>query len=777
MKENIFIIFFSLVITAFSQNITVDSQSYAPQQLIEDILIDSNCISNVVVTNTVGGNFNGSDQSYGYFDATGTSFPFQSGIVLSTGKLNNVKGPNTTLSDDNAPNWSGDSDLEAALNENNTINATIIEFDFTSVADQISFRYIFASEEYQDGNANTCQYSDLFGFLIRPVNSQDYTNIALVPNTNTPVKVTTVHPEIPGGCQAENEAYFESFNSNVSPINFNGQTKILTAIANTIPNETYHVKLVIADEQNYRYDSAVFLEAGSFQLNTDLGPNLLTSTNSALCEGETYVLNAIQSGLNSYSWFKDDILVYFQPANCINCGTYTVTEAGTYNVEVTLANGCISYGEVTIEYGTNPTVFNSTLFECDINQDGFTTYNLFNATQNITNNDSNLSISAFYTSFPNNVIAQPEAFDNTNVLQTVYANVIDQTSGCSALAEITLDISTNTLTLQPYNTCDDEVVDGLTSFNLNDIRSVIETLVPANANISFYTTIEDAFTETSSINGNFTNTTPNSEDIYVKVTTDTNQCYAITSLTLNVLFTPELLANESFIYCLNSFPESLTLVGGVINGNPSNFYYQWLFNGNDTGTTTSFINANEIGIYTVIVTDPNGCFNSRDITLIPSNEPTVESLQFTELTSNNTATITVSGEGTYEYALDNENGFYQNENSFSGLEPGFHTIYIRDENGCGSISKDFSILGLPQFFTPNGDSKNDVWKPIGVNSEFNANLKILIFNRYGKLLQATNPIIGWNGTLNGLALPSDDYWYLISHPSGKQYSGHFALKR
>ncbi|WAC01854.1 choice-of-anchor L domain-containing protein [Lacinutrix neustonica] len=46
----------------------------------------------------------------------------------------------------------------------------------------------------------------------------------------------------------------------------------MTATANTIPNETYHVKLVIADEQNYRFDSAVFLEAGSFKLTTDLGP-------------------------------------------------------------------------------------------------------------------------------------------------------------------------------------------------------------------------------------------------------------------------------------------------------------------------------------------------------------------------------------------------------------------------------------------------------------------------------------------------------------------------
>ena len=139
----IFCLIFSTI--AFGQNVQVDSQTYTPQQLIEDILINSNCIENVNVTNVVGGDFGGTDKSYGYFNANGSTFPFQSGIVLSTGKLANVEGPNTSLSDDDASGWTGDTDLQNILNEPNTINATLIEFDFTAVASQISFRYIFAS--------------------------------------------------------------------------------------------------------------------------------------------------------------------------------------------------------------------------------------------------------------------------------------------------------------------------------------------------------------------------------------------------------------------------------------------------------------------------------------------------------------------------------------------------------------------------------------------------------------------------------------------------------
>ena len=83
MKYFIYLFCFLFSNYLIAQNIQVDSQSYTPQQLIEDILIDSNCISNVVVTNVVGGNFGGTEQSYGYFNANGSTFPFQSGIVLS----------------------------------------------------------------------------------------------------------------------------------------------------------------------------------------------------------------------------------------------------------------------------------------------------------------------------------------------------------------------------------------------------------------------------------------------------------------------------------------------------------------------------------------------------------------------------------------------------------------------------------------------------------------------------------------------------------------------
>lgn len=782
MKRTLLLITLLFSLLNYAQNISVDSQTYSPQQLIEDILIDSDCIENVIVTNVSGGNFNGSDQSYGYFDASGTAFPFESGVVLSTGRLQNVEGPNNTLSDDDASNWEGDLDLENALNETGTINATILEFDFTAVASQISFRYIFASEEYQENNSNTCRFSDLFGFLIRPaVGQNQYENIAVVPDTFTPVKVTTVTPGVPGSCPPQNETYFGSFNGPNAPINFNGQTTILTATANVIPNETYHVKLVIADEQNYRYDSAVFLEAGSFQLSTDLGPNRLIATANALCDGEVLELNASQPGENSYDWYKDGILVQSDPNTCTNCGTYTVTEPGTYSVEIGLANSCISYGNVVLEYAPLPNGQDSILTECDINTDGITIYNLFDASAELTNDDNSITVTSFFTSEADaraneNPIPNPSSYENDFPFQTVFARIVNP-ANCFTVAELELQTSNNTIIIPDLEACDGDVIDGFAGFNLSFIEASIQDQIPNESSISYYETEEDAYSESNPLPNNYENINAYTQPIFVKIKNN-NQCFSISTANLVVLYTPVLEADETLFYCTNTYPETITLFGGVLNDLPNNYYYEWLFNGVPTGVNTTFNNINETGTYTVIVTDPNGCSSSRTITVNASSTAIIESISIEGIAPNNTVTINSSGAGVYEFAIDDPNSSYQNDATFFNLSEGFHTIYIRDINGCGTTEETISVLGFPKFFTPNNDGDNDTWRVIGTNTQFNAIESVQIFNRYGKLITTQTTLSGgWNGTFNGNKLPSDDYWFIAKFLDGKIYTGHFALRR
>ncbi|WP_296312464.1 T9SS type B sorting domain-containing protein [Winogradskyella sp. UBA3174] len=782
MKQILALSALLLSLFTYSQNIFVDSQTLTPQQLIEDILIDSDCITNITVTNVVGGDFNGADQSYGFFDATGTTFPFQSGVVLSTGRLANVPGPNNTLSDDNATGWIGDEDLEIALDETNTINATILEFDFTSVATQISFRYLFASEEYQENNPNSCQFSDLFGFLIRPATAQTpYENIALVPDTNIPVKATTVTPGVPGSCPPQNETYFGSYNGVNSPINFNGQTAVLTARATVIPNQTYHVKLVIADEQNFRFDSAVFLEAGSFQLSTDLGPNRLIITENSLCEGETLDLVVNESGSPSYDWFRDGVLVQSTPTGCINCGIYTVTEAGTYTVEVGLNNTCISFGDVDIEYAPLPVGQDSILIECDSNQDGITTYNLFEAESDLTPNNGLSAVANFFITEADalaniNPITTATNFENTDPFQTVFVRIINQ-ADCSIVVQLELQTSNNSITIPDLGGCNESDLDGFGIFNLPDIEGSILSQIPTNADVTYYETETDALNGTNALPNSYENITADSQTIFVKINNN-NQCFGISIVNLVVLYTPVLQADESVFYCINTFPETITLFGGVLNDSPSNYFYEWSFNGTLTNVTTSFNEVNEVGTYTVSVIDPNGCTSSRTITVNTSETATIDGITVEGIDPNNTVTVSVSGAGFYDYALDEISGFYQESNTFTNVSEGLHTVYVRDRNGCGIVEETISVLGFPKFFTPNGDTENETWRVIGTSTQFNLIETVQIFNRYGKLItEQTTLSGGWDGTLNGNNLPSDDYWYVAKFLDGKTYTGHFALRR
>ena len=773
MKKFNQFIFLLVSVTALSQNVQVSSSAYTPQELIENVLINSSCVENLVVTNVVGGDFNATDKSYGYFNANGSSFPLDSGVVLSTGKLSNVGGPNDSLSDDDASNWGGDPDLEMILNESNTLNATIIEFNFSASASQISFNYVFASEEYQENNSSTCQYSDLFGFLIRKDTDVDYTNIALVPTTETPVKVTTVHSGVPGECDPINEAYFGSWNSNSAPINFNGQTAVLTATANIIPNEIYHVKLVIADEQNFRYDSAVFLEASSFKLGTDLGIDRLIATNNSLCGDETTSLSALQNNVLSYQWFKNNI-----PLSGNTASTFEVESEGLYSVEVVLDNGCISYGSIQIEYSPLPIAFDTSLVQCDDDGlfDGFTTFNLTEINETLINNIPNRD-TKFYTSLTAAQNSTDEingsVFNNTTNPQTVYVQLIDTNTNCFDIAALTLSVSTTTGTDTVLKSCDsDGNEDGFFNFTLSDADADVLSGLPAIFTLSYYETYQEALLEINPLPANYTNTSAYSQILFARIENG-NDCHGINQVELEVKDLPQLVTEQQQQYCLNSFPSTITLEGGIIGGLPNSFSYDW-----STGETTPQIEINTPGVYTVSVSNSDGCSKLRTITVIPSNIATFDSIAIVDGVENNTVTIFVSGEGNYEYALDSEFSNFQDSNLFIGVKPGFHTVYVRDKNDCGTIQKNIAVIGFPKFFTPNGDGYNDTWHVYGINTPNQVNSEVYIFDRFGKLIIKLNPLgAGWDGTYNGDNTPSSDYWFYTKLQNNKIFRGHFSLRR
>ncbi|HEU4497094.1 MAG TPA: choice-of-anchor L domain-containing protein [Flavobacterium sp.] len=743
------------------------NDSYTPQQLVENVLINSNCasVSNFSVS---GGSFSSGEQSYGYFNAGTSSFPFSSGVVLSTGRAVGAQGPNSSLLDDgNGMNWPGDAGLEQALEINNSVNATILEFDFIPLGNKISFSYILSSEEYHD-NA-PCRYSDGFAFLLSQAGSAaPPQNLAVVPNTAIPVKVTSVHPQIGGngGCEAQNEQYFNAFNDFEHPTNFNGQTKPLLAQAEVTPGILYHIKLVIADEGNYRYDSAIFLEAGSFKVETDLGNDRLLAAGNPLCGNETLVLNAYSPNAVSYKWFKNNALEASQTSP-----SYPVTQAGNYKVEVELAGSCISTGEIAIEYASNPVPSNAVLVQCDGDGDGLAYFNLNQATSQIIAGNSNWTAPAFFLNAADalanaNAIANTEAFQNTQNI--VYARVKNQ-YGCFGISEVALAVSNNNLA-SPDNleTCDEDSnpADGIAVFNLQENDAAILANLPGGS-VNYFASFADALSGLNSIPNpqSFQNTVPFQQTIYARLSSGTD-CYGIVSFALIANSFGNSLADAEATICRGS---TVVLTAG--DGFSS---YSW--NTNPVRTTQS-ITVSEAGTYMVTVTNSNQCQGTKTFTVTASSIAEVASVTVNDFQEgSNSATINLASNslGIYEYSLDGIN--FQESPTFSSLEPGPYTVYIKDTKQCGTLLYDFYVLDYPNFFTPNQDGINDIWQIPYL--EFQPSARVAIFDRYGKLVysfKGGQP--GWNGTLNGKNLFSSDYWFLLTLENGREIRGHFSLVR
>lgn len=425
---------------ATAQYITVDD-SYTAQQLVENVLVNSSCasVSNYAVsgdTAPVGQN------SYGYFNNAGGSFPFKEGILLSTWGANNSKGPYVFYrGDGNDSAWPGDNDLNQAIGINST-NATVLEFDFTPLTNFLSFDYIFASNEYKD--ESPCQYSDGFAFLIKEKGSAaDYQNLAVIPETRTPVSSINIHPATPlGGCSAVNEKYYNGNNTATSPINYAGQTVVMNAQTNVVAGTTYHIKLVIADDKNQYYDSAVFLQAGSFAPKIDLGSDRL-ATNNPVCFGESYTIDTKLPATYNYKWFKNNVEIIGETKP-----SYIVTDTGNYSVEVIFSPAtCSAFGKINIEFTPEIILSNTTLTQCDDNSDGITVFDLTKVDNIIKNNDATLSPVVYYESLSNaqgkiNPILNPATYINKPSIPILFARVTN-TFNCANYAQVSLVVANN----------------------------------------------------------------------------------------------------------------------------------------------------------------------------------------------------------------------------------------------------------------------------------------------------------------------------------------------
>ncbi|WP_160316433.1 T9SS type B sorting domain-containing protein [Flavobacterium akiainvivens] len=303
-------------------------------------------------------------------------------------------------------------------------------------------------------------------------------------------------------------------------------------------------------------------------------------------------------------------------------------------------------------------------------------------------------------------------------------------------------------------------------FHLTDqTDDVLGPLHSAMYTVTYHTSYEDADNGVNALPEYYTNVT-NGQIIYVRlIHNEISLCHGITSFHLYIGEYQEPVILSTGTIC-NDGELTLTVSRSFDS-------YLW-----STGETTRSIKVSEAGNYTLMVEKNYGsatCDGFAEFEIIKSATPEIKEIETHDWTEdNNTITVHTKEEGVYEYSLDGVT--YQPENTFTGLGTGKYTVYVKDINGCGQDIEEVILLNYPRFFTPNGDGIHDTWyiKYAAYEPHFN----VRIMDRYGKVITTFGSTSkGWDGTLNGIQLPSTDYWFVVTREDGRELKGHFSMVR
>lgn len=267
----------------------------------------------------------------------------------------------------------------------------------------------------------------------------------------------------------------------------------------------------------------------------------------------------------------------------------------------------------------------------------------------------------------------------------------------------------------------------------------------------------------------------NSKTLYIRAENE-DGCYGTGQFDIIVDQSPAVELKSTEILCegLNNL---VTLNAGIIAPAIENDYtYLW-----NTNETSSTIKVNKEGNYNLVVKNSYNCISNRNITVILSKQARINSLKINDLQKENQVIILLENPSNYRFKIIFENGTetpFQDNTMFDNVPGGLHQLIIENKDGCGKIIAELVVLEAPLFFTPNTDGYNDYWNLKGTNGTITIHSIIHIFDRYGKLIkEITTDSQGWDGTINGIALPADDYWFTVKLEDGREAKGHFSLKR
>jgi len=643
----------------------------------------------------------------GTFSTAGacSSVGIPQGVVLTSGSVANVPGPNLTGSAGTMNGAGGYAPLDGLAGAG-TEDACVLTFTFIPTTNVVNFNYLFGSEEYPEFVNGG--YNDAFGFFITGPNplGGNYTNynIAQLPG-GTPVTIDNVNA-------GTNSGYYVN-NTGGACLQYDGYTTTLTASASVVPCSSYTFTIAIADAGDDSYDSGVFLQENSFNSGS-FTATLVNQTNATCTTLGSATVSA--SGGNppyTYSWNTTPVQntatasglspgSYTCTVSYMMCGqsistTVPVTITGTSTVTV----GVTSQTNVSCNGGTNgaATVSASggsgsyTYSWAPSGGSGTTATNLAAGTYTVT-----VNAGGGCTNTTTVNITQPPALTTTGTFTNVSCN-----GGANGSATVTpsggsaytyswapsggtgatasnLGAGTYTVTVTSAGGCT-----VTRTFNITQPPALTTTGTSANVTCNGGT--NGSATVTPSGGSGYTyswapsgGTGATASNLaagnYTVTVTSTGGC-TITR-TYNITQPPAVTGTGSptNVTCNGGTNGSATVVPS--GGSGSGYTYNWTPSGG-TGATASNLGA---GTYTVTISDGNGCTGTRsfNITQPPAIATTMSSVNATCGSSNGQASVTASGgTGGYTYSWAPSGG---TGSTATGLATGSYTVTVTDNSGC-----------------------------------------------------------------------------------------------
>ncbi|WP_338375994.1 T9SS type B sorting domain-containing protein [uncultured Flavobacterium sp.] len=551
---------------------------------------------------------------------------------------------------------------------------------------------------------------------------------------------------------------------------------------NTLPQETIYVRI----ENNLNADC---FATTSFNIEVIQQPTVSTVTDYVLCD------DASNNGIEQFDLTtKTNEILNGQSTTVFEVSYYlTLSDAqNNTNAIITPINNATNnqdiYYSITAIGNANCKVIDSfkivvsnlpianipnDIFICDdITNDGFGTFDLTQNNSVILGNQSAANFTVTYYENQNDaenaVNPLNTSYSNTSNPQTIFVRIENNNnSDCYDTTSFQIGLYELPIAYQPQNMHSCDTANDVTEiFDLSQQTAIVlGSQSPTDFTVSYHQTQQEADNNTNPLPANYSSTQP-SKTIYVRIENVlSTTCYNTTSFQLIIHPNPVLNINQTYTICEGN---------PIVISAPSGFSsYNW-----STGSTSNQAIISQAGQYTLTVTKDYGtiiCSTTENITVVNSNVATITEITTEDWTDNNNViSIFANGDGDYEYSL---NGItYQDSSVFTNLVSGQYTVFVRDKNGCGIQTDSIYLLIYPKFFTPNNDGYNDYWKIKFSNDE--PNIKTEIFDRYGKLIHVINGNLNsWDGTFNGTTLPATDYWFIVTRENGKEFRGHFTLKR